>query len=172
MTPPAKRPTDLRCSADVIWPVSPLNISPLEPERLTEPQACIQLEHICNPSSRPGLFGRGRERAQLVWMLDRRYMLPRSTVGPGTSPSLATTKNFAERMNRVRTQDVQIDCVAEHISHQDLDGVIRRHMPDIVGITSFTTSLVDVQMAAQAARRVVPDAHICMGGHHPISFPY
>jgi anaerobic magnesium-protoporphyrin IX monomethyl ester cyclase len=65
-----------------------------------------------------------------------------------------------------------VDCVAEHISHQDLDGVIRQHMPDIVGITSFTTSLVDVQMAGQAVRRVVPEAHICMGGHHPISFPF
>ena len=45
-------------------------------------------------------------------------------------------------------------------------------MPDVVGITSFTTSLVDVQIAAQTIRKVVPQAHICLGGHHPISFPY
>ena len=65
-----------------------------------------------------------------------------------------------------------IDCVAEHITHEGLKAEIERIRPDVVGVTSFTTSLMDVVMSAQTVREVMPDAHICMGGHHPISFPY
>lgn len=63
------------------------------------------------------------------------------------------------------------DCVAERISHTDLPGVIQAIQPDIVGITSFTISLIDVVKAARIVRRVVPNAHICLGGHHSIAFP-
>ncbi|MBF0347180.1 MAG: radical SAM protein [Magnetococcales bacterium] len=63
------------------------------------------------------------------------------------------------------------DCVAEKISHVDLPGVIGAIQPDIVGITSFTISLIDVVKAARTVREVVPHAHICLGGHHPIAFP-
>jgi radical SAM superfamily enzyme YgiQ (UPF0313 family) len=44
--------------------------------------------------------------------------------------------------------------------------------PDLIGITSFTMSLYDVCLAARTARSVVPESHICMGGHHPIAFPF
>jgi len=64
------------------------------------------------------------------------------------------------------------DCVAEHITHDGLKRVIEDIRPDIIGITSFTTSLMDIVISAQTARAIVPNAHICMGGHHPISFPY
>ncbi len=64
------------------------------------------------------------------------------------------------------------DCVAEKISHAQLSGVIHAINPDIVGITSFTISLIDVCRAAKTVRTAVPLAHICMGGHHPIAFPF
>jgi len=64
------------------------------------------------------------------------------------------------------------DCVAEKISHIDLKDVYRETQPDIIGITSFTISLVDVCLAAETARDILPKAHICMGGHHPIAFPF
>lgn len=64
------------------------------------------------------------------------------------------------------------DCVAENISHQSLIGVISEIQPDIVGITSYTISLIDVCCAARTVRRIVPHAHICLGGHHPIAFPF
>lgn len=64
------------------------------------------------------------------------------------------------------------DCVAEQITHESLKDVIKNIRPDVVGITSFTTSLMDIVISAQTIRAIVPDAHICMGGHHPISFPY
>jgi radical SAM superfamily enzyme YgiQ (UPF0313 family) len=64
------------------------------------------------------------------------------------------------------------DCVAERISHAALRQVIEDIKPDVVGVTSFTISLVDVCKVAETARAVVPGAHICMGGHHPIAFPF
>ncbi len=63
------------------------------------------------------------------------------------------------------------DCVAEKIRQHDLKKVIEEIKPDIVGITSFTIAMVDVCMAARTIREVVPHAHICLGGHHPIAFP-
>jgi len=64
------------------------------------------------------------------------------------------------------------DCVAEKISHEDLKTVVEKIKPDVVGITSFTISLVDVITAARNIRSVSPRAHICLGGHHPIAFPF
>ena len=64
------------------------------------------------------------------------------------------------------------DCVAEGITHDDLVRVIGDVQPDVVGITSFTVALVDVCMAARCARQVAPRAHLCLGGHHPIAFPF
>lgn len=64
------------------------------------------------------------------------------------------------------------DCIAEAISYKDLESIISRIRPDIVGITSFTVSMVDVCKTAKVIRRIIPDAHICLGGHHPIAFPF
>lgn len=64
------------------------------------------------------------------------------------------------------------DCYGEKISHKQLPGIIAEIKPDIVGITSFTISLVDVVMCAETVRKVAPAAHICLGGHHPTAFPF
>ncbi len=64
-----------------------------------------------------------------------------------------------------------IDCVAEKVKYGTLSDRVADFAPDVVGITSFTTALVDVCRTAETCREVSPDAHICMGGHHPISFP-
>ncbi len=63
------------------------------------------------------------------------------------------------------------DCIAEKISHDDLHNVINEIKPDIIGVTSFTIALMDVVLAARTIRKICPDAHICLGGHHPIAFP-
>ena len=63
------------------------------------------------------------------------------------------------------------DCIAENISHDDLHDVINEINPDMVGITSFTIALMDVVLSARTIRKICPDAHICLGGHHPIAFP-
>lgn len=63
------------------------------------------------------------------------------------------------------------DCIAEKISHVALKKVIEDIQPDVVGVTSFTVSLIDVLLVARTVRAAMPQAHICMGGHHPIAFP-
>jgi radical SAM superfamily enzyme YgiQ (UPF0313 family) len=65
-----------------------------------------------------------------------------------------------------------LDCVAEHVGHADLACRITACSPDVVGITSFTMALYDVCLSAQTIRSVSPRAHICLGGHHPIAFPF
>ena len=65
-----------------------------------------------------------------------------------------------------------LDCVGMGINHDVLAMEISRIRPQLIGITSFTMSLYDVCQAARAARMMVPEAHICMGGHHPIAFPF
>ena len=63
------------------------------------------------------------------------------------------------------------DCIGENISHGKLAEIIREIQPDVLGITSFTISMVDVSEVAKSAREAVPNIHICLGGHHPIAFP-
>ena len=64
------------------------------------------------------------------------------------------------------------DCVAERISHSELKEMYEDIRPDILAVTSFTVSLVDVVLTARACRESFPDCHICLGGHHPIAFPF
>lgn len=63
------------------------------------------------------------------------------------------------------------DCVGEKMSHAQLREFLREIKPDVVGVTTFTVSLIDVIEVARSVRAVSPHAHICMGGHHPIAFP-
>lgn len=65
-----------------------------------------------------------------------------------------------------------LDCVAEKIGHRQLQEQITRIQPDLVGITSFTMALYDVCLAARTIRKHNPLVHICLGGHHPIAFPF
>lgn len=65
-----------------------------------------------------------------------------------------------------------LDCVAERMSQAKLPDYIRQVKPDVVGITSFTVCLVDVCTVARTVREIVPHAHICLGGHHPIAYPF
>jgi radical SAM superfamily enzyme YgiQ (UPF0313 family) len=65
-----------------------------------------------------------------------------------------------------------LDCIAEHIGHADLATRVAAYNPDVVGITSFTMALYDVCLAARTIRTICPHVHICLGGHHPIAFPF
>lgn len=65
-----------------------------------------------------------------------------------------------------------LDCVAERISHKGLAAKIALIRPEVIGITSFTTSMYDVCLAARTTRMVCPEVHLCLGGHHPITFPF
>lgn len=65
-----------------------------------------------------------------------------------------------------------VDSVGEKLTYELLEKRIRTIQPDIVGITSFTISLIDVVLSAELVRKINPKAHICLGGHHPTAFAY
>lgn len=65
-----------------------------------------------------------------------------------------------------------IDCVAEQINHEQLIERLQLIKPDILGMTSFTISLVDIKMVAENVKRNFPNCHVCLGGHHAISYPH
>ncbi len=65
-----------------------------------------------------------------------------------------------------------IDCIGEQIDYPELEMKLKQFQPDVVGITSFTISLVDVLLVARTIRKFFPNAHLCLGGHHPTAFPY
>ncbi len=64
------------------------------------------------------------------------------------------------------------DCVAEKIGHDDINKIIKEINPDVVGITSFTISMVDVIKVAETTRQISPQTKLVLGGHHPIAFPH
>jgi radical SAM superfamily enzyme YgiQ (UPF0313 family) len=64
-----------------------------------------------------------------------------------------------------------IDCVSERIGYDILEEKIKEITPDIVGITSFSIALIDILKVTQLIKKIKPDTHICMGGHHPMAFP-
>lgn len=65
-----------------------------------------------------------------------------------------------------------IDSVGEKLNYEKLYQRINEIKPDVVGITSFTISLTDVVLSAKLVRKIVPNSHICLGGHHPTAFSY
>lgn len=78
----------------------------------------------------------------------------------------------ALKKNAPEHESFFLDCVAEKVGHGQLGARIRAIRPDVVGITSFTMSLYDVCLAARTIRDVCPAVHLCLGGHHPIAFPF
>lgn len=78
----------------------------------------------------------------------------------------------ALKINAPEHESFFLDCVAEKVGHGQLGARISAIRPDVVGITSFTMSLYDVCLAARTIRDVYPGVHLCLGGHHPMAFPF
>jgi len=64
------------------------------------------------------------------------------------------------------------DCVAEKVGHDALIEYVSEIRPDIFAMTSFTIGMPDVVLAARNIKKILPKAHICLGGHHPIAYPF
>jgi radical SAM superfamily enzyme YgiQ (UPF0313 family) len=91
----------------------------------------------------------------------------------GAYPPLGLLYVATYLKNKFPEYEVKVsDCVAERRSHESLKELVRDFKPDVVGITSFTISLIDVVMAAKTVKEISPNTHVCLGGHHPIAFPY
>lgn len=64
-----------------------------------------------------------------------------------------------------------IDCPAQKISHTALVKLIKEYSPDIIGITTFTTTMTDVLICAQNIKSINDRIITVLGGHHVYSYP-
>lgn len=64
-----------------------------------------------------------------------------------------------------------LDCVPMGIKFNDLEKLISDFNPDVVGITTFTMSMVDVLDTAKIVKNISPDIKVILGGHHTILYP-
>lgn len=63
------------------------------------------------------------------------------------------------------------DAVVDDLDHPAFEEGLKKYDLDVVGISTYTHSLPDVQMSINAVRKINPNAHIILGGPHPIMFP-
>ncbi|MCK6505079.1 B12-binding domain-containing radical SAM protein [Myxococcota bacterium] len=63
------------------------------------------------------------------------------------------------------------DAVVDDMDHAAFERGLSRYDLDVVGISTYTHSLPDVQKTIDTVRARNPRAHIILGGPHPIMFP-
>jgi len=63
------------------------------------------------------------------------------------------------------------DAVVGNLDHPELNARLKNYDLDVVGISAYTHSLPDIQRVVNEVRRLNPNAHITLGGPHPIMFP-
>ena len=63
------------------------------------------------------------------------------------------------------------DGVVDDLDHTEFNRQLKHYDLDVVGISCYTHSLPDVQRVINEVRRLNPNAHISLGGPHPIMFP-
>mgnify|MGYP000117784366 CR=1 FL=1 len=59
-----------------------------------------------------------------------------------------------------------LDCVAEDLSLQDVSKRIKKFDPDVIGITSTTSSVYDAYSVARIAKELNEEVFVVMGGPH------
>lgn len=64
-----------------------------------------------------------------------------------------------------------VDCIAHGWRIPDVERLIERERPDIVGLSVLTFNLLDCLAAADAVKRVSPATKICFGGFHVTLYP-
>lgn len=63
------------------------------------------------------------------------------------------------------------DPVVDDLDYPDFEQMLKRYPLDLVGITTYTHSLPDVQMTINLVRKISPNAKIVLGGPHCTMFP-
>lgn len=63
------------------------------------------------------------------------------------------------------------DPVIENLDYPDFEQMLKRYPLDLVGISTYTHSLPDVQMTMNLVRKLNPNAQIVLGGPHCAMFP-
>jgi len=63
------------------------------------------------------------------------------------------------------------DPVIDDLDYPDFEEMLKRYPLDLVGVSTFTHSLPDVQMTINLIRKINPNAKIVLGGPHCAMFP-
>ncbi|MBN1871069.1 MAG: cobalamin-dependent protein, partial [Candidatus Omnitrophica bacterium] len=63
------------------------------------------------------------------------------------------------------------DCLIHKADYEKLGGFIKGYKPDVVGISAFTHSLIDVVQSAKVVKDIEPSIHVVIGGPHTYTFP-
>ena len=64
-----------------------------------------------------------------------------------------------------------VDCIAERMTDEDLENVIRAYSPDMLAVTTYTPNFVDCLIACDIAKKVNLEIITFLGGHHTDSYP-
>jgi len=68
--------------------------------------------------------------------------------------------------------DVRIvDSLAENYTYEDVERIIKKYDPDVVGITSTTSMIPDAYIVAKMAKRINENVKVVMGGPHVTFVP-
>lgn len=90
----------------------------------------------------------------------------------GVFPPLGLLYIATVLKERVPDAEIKVvDCVSEKIGYPVLTRMLKTFKPQVIGITAFTVSLVDVLKIAGIAKGLNKNVHICIGGPHNFVFP-
>lgn len=64
-----------------------------------------------------------------------------------------------------------LDAPLENFSYDAIENRIREFSPDVVGVTTYTTSLLDTLEIVRRAKRVNPETFVVLGGPHVFLYP-
>ena len=86
-------------------------------------------------------------------------------------PPLGLMYLQASLEKRTHHQAEIYDAVVDDMDHPEFAKGLDKYDLDVVGISCYTHSLPDVQVVINEVRKRNPNAHITLGGPHPIMFP-
>ncbi len=64
-----------------------------------------------------------------------------------------------------------IDCPADDLSLDELETLLARERPDVVGFSVLTFTLLDCLEVVTRLKRRCPETRVCFGGFHPTLYP-
>lgn len=67
---------------------------------------------------------------------------------------------------------VVIDSKLEGIDLNTIEETLRKHRPDIVGLTAMTHDILQAEKVAKSVRKILPQTTIVIGGPHATALPY
>lgn len=86
-------------------------------------------------------------------------------------PPLALMYLQASVEKRTAKRAEVFDAIVDDMDHPEFERSLANYDLDFVGISTYTHSLPDVQLVVDAVRKRNPNAHVSLGGPHPIMFP-